>query len=638
MAALTLLVGLLAPGVGELLLGRFLAGVNRETRIGLGGLFGLATLGFLVLPIGLLGGLKVGVWVALAVGLAGAIGWPRLLKIEERGEAKSLLWTLPALLLAFLGAAVPATSVEWDSLAYHLAMPKLWLASGKLTSVDFVHHSNFPLTVDGLFVWGMGWGGEAGAKLFSPFFLLWGAVAIAGLAARCGPKASAIAAATFASVPMVVWLSGTAYIDVAHGLFAGLALVLIGLYLVGEIGWVPAALCLGFAAGSKYTGLQTIFVVGLVGAGIALLKDRGRLKGAVLAPLVGLAIAAPWYVRNVVATGNPVYPFFHSVLGGRGWTPFYAEIYSHEQQTFGMGRPDLVTAPRADYVAAPLRPDRLPHAVAGLAAVPGRYVNPNPTGGDGFVFGATGFAIFLGALAWIASGRIRRFEGALLLGAGLSLGLWFFLSEQSRYILALAPPLAILAGGAVATLGARWLTVAVAAQAAITLFVHGHLLASDQIKAFGDREAWRAARTPFARVAPRLNEVVPETGGVALFDEVFGFLLDRKYVWANPGHTSTTGWETMETGADLADRLRALGMTHAYLNLGLTPASDPATARWIAAMGLNAPPEPFTAEERAERWPDLRNRWKVLFAEAVAAGRLRPVESVGRGIVFEVRP
>src|SRR5262249_24802039 len=143
----------------------------------------------------------------------------------------------------------------------------------------------------------------------------------------------------YATVPVVLWLSGTAYIDVPNGLCAGLGIALAALYcksLDKKYLWI-AAIMLGLATASKYTGLHTIGAVGLMllAYGIKRKQTGEFLKSAVLLGLLAVAIASPWYIKNVVNTGNPVYPFFYSKLGGHNWSAPQAEEYSREQASFG---------------------------------------------------------------------------------------------------------------------------------------------------------------------------------------------------------------------------------------------------------------------------------------------------------------
>ena len=52
--------------------------------------------------------------------------------------------------------------------------------------------------------------------------------------------------------------------------------------------------------------------------------------------IVGLA-ASPWWIRNLVFTGNPLHPFAHGLLGGAGWDAERAEVLSRMLGSWGAG-------------------------------------------------------------------------------------------------------------------------------------------------------------------------------------------------------------------------------------------------------------------------------------------------------------
>jgi hypothetical protein len=49
------------------------------------------------------------------------------------------------------------------------------------------------------------------------------------------------------------------------------------------------------------------------------------IRPVILFSIVALLVAAPWYAKNLVFTGNPIYPF---LLGGEFWDDFRAEAYA----------------------------------------------------------------------------------------------------------------------------------------------------------------------------------------------------------------------------------------------------------------------------------------------------------------------
>ncbi|HVT10991.1 MAG TPA: glycosyltransferase family 39 protein [Fimbriimonadaceae bacterium] len=630
---ITLLFSVGAACFGRLLIRKLTSDLDPALAIGLAGLTGLGALGTLTLFVGLVpGGLSVaGASVIGLICMASAVLVLRGAKRPEihfpKGAAALfVLGIAVALLFALVSVLAPADTVEWDSLAYHLAVPKIWLAAGQIQPITFIHHSNFPFAVDNLYIWGLLWGGEAGARAFTLAFEVFGILAVFGLARHVyGGLAGWWAALTWSTVPAVLWLSGTGYIDVQNGLYAGFGIVLAALYVrEREVSllWLSGVM-LGLATGSKYTGLQTILAVGIVLLGALYLNrnDSERklsLKPMLLAGGLALLIASPWYVKNVAWTGNPVYPFFYKQFGGKHWSEWQGQIYSAEQQSFGVGR-----EPGGEKV----EPQRIGHAILGLAYQPGRYINPGQTAGLGFPIGAIGFVVIGAMLLWLISGRTTPFESSSLATVLVSFAMWFVLSEQSRYIVALAVPLSVLAGGGVLRLRAGpFLAGAAVLQALISFYVVKDQRFDAQLQVETGQvttDQYMSALTKFYEPAQYLNQNV-KGGRVALYDEVFGFLLDVPYLWANPGHSNELGYEAMQTGDDLVAALQREGVTYVYVNL-LPAGSDPNNPqfkRWLQTLGLQGSAQPYTLEEKAKLMPDLNWRAKVLLGEAIASHRL----------------
>lgn len=648
---ITLLVVLGAAGLGRLLFGRWTESQDPAARWGLHGLLGLGTIGWLTLPIGLLpSGYRWGLGVVGLLTLAGFYG---LVKDRPRASlpkgpaALGLLVVVLGLLIPLVSVLTPSDLYDWDSLAYHLALAKVWVAQGQWSFISYDHHSNFPYLVDNLLIWGQAWGGYSGAKFFMLAYTAYGCLAIFGLArARYGVTAAWWSTVAFATVPMVIWESGTAYIDVAHSLFGGIGIWLAAGLLDGEEteakNWLLPALMLGGAVGSKYTALQTVPILGVVLLVYAFARKVGRPADIVKMGLVAVAIGSPWYVKNIVTTGNPVYPFFYSVFHGKNWDAFAARIYSNEQQTFGAGRPM-----EEPYTAGPIEPARLGSSVLGTVYMPGRYTNPGPTLGFGFPFSSLG-AIPLAALfAWLISGRTRRREGVGIAVALASFAVWFVLSQQSRYALVWCLPLLIMAGGAVVRLRAGPLFAgAIAVQGLGTLYLQTRyedrfaqklrvVLGTDK------PEDYEKRMVPFAEPAEFLNQAA-KGGRVALYNELFGYLLDVPYFWADPGNSTELDYAAMKNGDDLVAALKKLGITHVYIALATTFGGNAEEAtKWLTAAGLNGPVVPYAGDDLANRMIDPQNANKVFLAEAIASGKLHVIQGFGnrperQRLVFEM--
>ncbi len=613
-----------APGVLLPILRRHGGELDPAARVGIAGLASLGILGTLTLLLGL-SPIPLRSWAAVPIvwAVAGALLWwrsePPRLTFPRDGGAAGLILAALAVLVALIGALAPSDALDWDSLSYHFAVPKLWLESGWMERIPFIHHSNFPFAVDNLFLWGLAWVGESGAKLFNVGLLLYGLLALFGLAREAhGAGAGWWSVALFVGVPLVLWESGTGYIDVAHGFFAGLGAFLL---LSGAASrerrsrlWV-GGLLLGLAAGSKYTGLQSAGLALLVAAA-STLRSRSEARSLLVASALCIAVCAPWYVRNLSWSGNPVFPFFYERLGGSGWDARRAEIYRREQQTFGVG-----------WQAGSLDKTAFGHAVLGLAYQPGRYVNPGQTEGRGFPIGAIGAAA-VGCLA-IATVCLLRAAAPWPMVVGyvwLSLAAWFLLSQQSRYILGLVPLLALATGAVLAESSRRLVSslakTLVAGQAAFSVALVYLLVSSSQIPVVlgaVDRQEYVAARVPFARPASDINRLA-QGGKVALYDEVFGFLLDAPYVWANPGHSTLIPYDDLRDGSEYVEAMRSLGFSHIYVNLAYDGVRR---ARFASALRG----EPVTRND--DQFNNWELKWVELCLEALQKGELAPIQAYG---------
>ena len=691
--------GLSVGAVSHRFLSRSLSTTHPAAAFGLSGLVGLGAVGVVYFMLGLRStGL---VYILNVIGVAGLwvlFGSSRKL-LPFRSAPTGLEW-LAVLAVAFacfvglVNVLAPSVMSDWDTIAYHLAVPKIWLADGQIHPISYIHHSNFPGTVDMLFMWGLQWGGQAGAKAFTLVYFLFGAMAIFGLAReRYGRAAACWSVAAFSTIPVAVWETGTGYIDVAHGLYAGLGawVLFLGLEASGRRhdasdGYdssrglmVVGGLLLGFAAGSKYTGLQALIGVGVVALVVLILRSRrvvrtgapedpdaGRSHPAAtsvaLAALAAIVVCAPWYVRNVAWTGNPVYPFFFERFGGKHWTQKQADVYRNEQSTFGVPREGVLA---------------LPHAILGLAYQPGRYINPGqklevvngqPQGATGNPLGAIGApvmaALVLGLLYWRKLGGTdpsdppqghdsspaprdtpppfhprpsTLAEPATLAWILIGLLMWAMLSQQSRYMLSFAPPLCIMLGALVVRVQAgKVLAGLVVLQGLWTAYLSKEMLVTtDRVRvAFGatDSKEYLRKSLPFYEVAEYLNE--QKTKRVALFDEVFGFYLDVPYFWAGFGHTDEMGYESMQTTDDFVGALKKLGIDRIYVS---TTFMDRAFRdRWLAAMGLTGGVQSLPEEERAELIANPEARWRPLLAEAVLEGKIVPEKPFRGGLVFRL--
>lgn len=619
-----LAVTLVACGFGRLLLGRWVRDdLPLTLRMPLFGWVGLTALAYLILAVGLLGGLRWPVLLAL-LAVVGGISSPclRALLAEARPRVRlagawgwpALLWAVVgiAALAAAAGALTPPGTNEWDSLSYHLAAPKLFVERGAIFRIVYDHHTNSPFNLEMLYTLGLAFGSESFAKGFHCAVYLLLVCSVAGAAARWASAragvSAALAAAIVATLPPVAWEAGTAYVDLGTALGEWLALVLLVEWWQrspGETRWLGlAGVCCGTALATKVLGgMALIFVVGAVLARWALGRPRPAASRGLLA-LVGLAlaVAAPWYVKSYAYTGNPIYPYAYSVFGGADWDEECARTYRADQRTYGLGRVARAAATSSYRPTAFLRsptdavppPGPIARAVNGLF----REGMPNPVVGiplvplfltfDGAVFwerpmiiGIVGplFVAFLPGLLLV---RPRRpWAGLLLSFAAFSLCAWWFTTQLTRYLLpmlvALAAPTAIaaerLASGPRGTgrLGAVLATAAILFCLLCTLTVAWPQF-GPALGAVSREAAIRQGFEQYDLFEAANKRLTPEDR-IALYGEPRGYYLDVPYMWADVGYHTLFRYGAMRGPEDLLDAYRAHGVTAVLINKGYARAT-----------------------------------------------------------------
>jgi hypothetical protein len=206
----------------------------------------------------------------------------------------------------------------YDSLSYHLFFPARWLQEHRLTIIatPFSDEAQAYAPANGelWFLWLMlSFHGDLLAKVGQLPFLLLGTATLYGLARQMGAKPA------HAIYPAVFYLLTKRVIEQAVGADVDLVcwdMFLASLYIgIAAIksneprDWLLWGISLGLYFGTKYVSLVYAPVVLL----LPLLGDFRR-RAIWLVP--GLAVfAAPWYLRNWIVAGSPIYPSSIIVAG-----------------------------------------------------------------------------------------------------------------------------------------------------------------------------------------------------------------------------------------------------------------------------------------------------------------------------------
>lgn len=507
-----------------------------------------------------------GLWLIAAVLLR-----PWIASGRASGDGFSPGWAnrllgiaLPALVVVPCFIVALGPGLAWDASTYHLTLPKLYLAHGGFRPVEMSLYANWPLNVELLF---------AVAMLVKDYILAtalhcgFGVLTLYAIHVLCRlssrPGSALLAVMLFLTNVIVVWEMTVAYIDLAYTFFFVAAFVF--LFAAQQdatnrrIFLLMAGLGCGMLAGTKVTGfLGAVVLLAVMLPGLLATRTgsrRAELKALVMwFVLPAVVLALPWAAKAAWYTGNPVYPFLHSWLGGPDWSDALAAQFAAWHKGMGMGRSPV------DYLLLPFR-----------VILCGRMGEMSYAHFDGRIWPAWIALVPLTLLLGTRLPLVRRCMAA----AGLYFALWAVSSQQIRFLIPILPLLSVAAAvsvyeGAARLRAERWrralpavcLVVAVAAALHVNIgndIVAGRLLSS--LRRDGVEEVRLSAVEPVFTFA---NEHLPRDARVLMLNTNQAFLLDREYLADSCFEASQiTDWlRSAEDCREVRQRLAGRGITH----------------------------------------------------------------------------
>ncbi len=250
-----------------------------------------------------------------------------------------LFATAPFLLAMLLGAMLPST--DFDVKEYHLQGPKEYFQDGRISFLPHNVYTSFPFLTEMLSLLAMVLRGDwfRGALAGKAVLMSFAPLTAVGLYAAgrrwFGATIGWLAALVYLTTPWVYRISVIAYAE--GGLTFFLSVTLLAVMLAADSAadaqkFTRRVFLSGLLAGSavacKYPGLVSVTIP--MGLALMLLSGvRPKATGIArvkIALRTGLVFAAgalvtfgPWMLKNLVETGNPVYPLLYSVFGGADW-------------------------------------------------------------------------------------------------------------------------------------------------------------------------------------------------------------------------------------------------------------------------------------------------------------------------------
>jgi len=322
-----------------------------------------------------------------------------------------------------------APPLKWDTLAYHLWLPRQYVAAGRFLLLPENPLWGRSQVAEMIYTWGMLLHRMQTAAVCAGLFSVVLFVGVLGMVARYASAEGAwvavgslLAGLTFRG--MLHW----AYVDGLVALFGAAVLIVTLQGMTGRMdGWpLWAGALIGLAMGVKFTaGLLLLPLMIVLWSRRRSLSRPWWREAFGVAAIAGLGVS-PWLLKNAMVTGNPLYPHF--------WpTPWTPEAWL----SFYQGSPSLWLDPVAFW---------LPLAATWLG-VEGGYL----AGVEKFFTDIGPLLVLLGVPGVLAyRHRLEARVALLWLGVGWAAmvlgGMFTPLLWETRYFFALLPAAALAAG------------------------------------------------------------------------------------------------------------------------------------------------------------------------------------------------
>ena len=217
-------------------------------------------------------------------------------------------------------ASVPP--VSRDALVHHLAVPKLYLKHGGIYEIPSMSFSYYPMNLDLLYLIPLYFGNDIIPKFIHFCFALLTAGIIFNYLRRRQAKIYALYGVVFfLSIPIIVKLSITVYVDLGLTFFSTVSVISLLRWIESNYRLrflIISAVSCGLAMGTKYNGLIVFFLLSLFipfissryakDCGPGFLNSAGR---GLMFAFIALAVFSPWMIKNYIWTNNPVYPLYN---------------------------------------------------------------------------------------------------------------------------------------------------------------------------------------------------------------------------------------------------------------------------------------------------------------------------------------
>jgi hypothetical protein len=455
-----------------------------------------------------------------------------------RGVDGAVLAAAGVLAWSALVAVSAAPVLDWDSLMYHLRVPRQFLETGRVFLPPDNPHVAHVGPVHMLYVLARAAGAPQAAVAISGLFALALGAAVLCAAARGARGAGRLAAAGVIGCTVIAHVALTPRVDATLALFLVLAHAAVVRVASGASPrlLLGAGIMAGCAAAIKVHALAYLAPVGV----LALWSVRGR-RGAAravgAAAALAVLLAAPWLLKNWALLGDPLSP----LLAGE---PLPAWLAADERVRAVAPAVDRGVVGRA----------REPFTLARLVLAPGS-LSPEPEA-RGYLWSPL---LLAGLWAAVASRRAILWAAPALAYVAVIL----VRSPQTnlRYLIAALPALSVAAALGFAFLARRWrvLRPALPAFAVASALPFARPLSTvleDVRCALRDDDILEIAAAAKRRVA--------EGGRILMLYDARGLPFERTVYQDN----AAIAWPLLARSGHAEECLRSFAFSHVLLSKG----------------------------------------------------------------------
>jgi len=471
------------------------------------------------------------------------------------------------LLLNLLRALLPAHGAV-DPLAYHLALPKIYLLKHHISFERTLTGALYPDNIGMLYLLAIG---LRGAELAQVVHWSMGVATVVAIWCFCrmyfDHRVGVWAAGIYALTPVFVFFSPLCYVDVGVGFFQFMGIWAFIKWLRREDGnsLLLAAIYMGLAMGAKHTSLFVAMALALIVVGRGFYKKEGfrtTTQSLFLYSFVSILLVLPWYLRAFWEAGNPVWPVANQLLGGLAYKPANRGVVFYVSPILLSGTLQAST-------------DQAIELLVKMGTSLWEWAWNEKLGWQRAI-GVYYIAILPGVLVYW---RKRRFRWLVLVCLAYYLLAVCYIHSNPRYNLALFALLSTVAGFVAEQLSRqRTFLLSLAFKTVFVLTMLGNI-------AQGYALSYRAVDYAFSSQKPErfllenepnyqafrfVDRNLPIDAKVLLQGIVKGYYCERDYMWDH-SYQMLLQYEDYPTSEELIARMGELGITHIVRMIRIPP-------------------------------------------------------------------